>query len=66
MKMHIHRTTLPLYALSIANGDGLALLAANFPSGTVEEHPEPQTHDEAMAGSDANQWMQAEAEEMES
>jgi hypothetical protein len=55
-----------LYALSVANGDGLALLAVGNPSGSVEEFPEPQTHDEAMAGSDANQWQQAEAEEMDS
>jgi hypothetical protein len=55
-----------LYALSVVNGDGLALLALGNPSGSVEEFPEPQTHDEAMAGSDANHWKQAEAEEMDS
>ena len=55
-----------LYALSVANGDGLALLAAGIPPGTVDEFPEPQTHDEAMADSDANHWLQAEAEEMDS
>jgi hypothetical protein len=46
---------LQLHALSVANGDELALLAASSPSGTVEEYPEPQTHDEAMAGPDADQ-----------
>ena len=55
-----------LYALCVVNGDGLALLAAGNSSGTVEEFPEPQTHDEATADSDANQWLQAEAEEMDS
>jgi len=55
------KDTLLLYALSIINGDGLALPAANFPSGTVEELPEPQMHDDVMAVSDANPFMQAEA-----
>jgi hypothetical protein len=56
---------LQLHALCVVNGDGLALLAANSPSGIVEEYPEPQTHDEAMAGPDADQWKQAEAEEIQ-